>query len=255
MLDYIAGLVLLGMGFLRPMQGASVLGDETAAVREASETATPAPRLKLLQPVLTKEQEDAFQKDRKAREARIRAVTDARIRGINDGFRKKLETRESEDNTRSQAFAKKVNAFTNTERRKKFLVFETRFRGLVHGTLTSMEQKLASMSALLDRLSVAAVALKAQGKDIHVVDSDITAAQAKVTTALTLTENLAGSLSSSVSVTGESTAGSDAQKAVSDAKTQLTTLYTAFTDARTAVGVAVSDMEALTKPVEASPTP
>ncbi len=276
MLDQFFGLILLGLGLGHPMMRPNVLGDQTQEVVSSTGSAerppelkadthsgsgrgrggeNPRPTLRVLAPVLTKKEEDAFQEDRAAREAKILKVTDAKVRTLEDEFTNALHKRAGEDEASHTGFLRKVEAFKDSGKKQRVLSVADKFRSTVTNALTSMQKKLASMTALLDKISVSAAALKAQGKDVSGIDSDITAAQAKVATAQTLLTTLTGSISTVLPVTSETSAGEDAGKAIGDAKTKLGSLYAAFVAARKAVGVALDDVESLTKPVEVTPTP
>lgn len=239
MFQYFFGLVLFGLGFWH--HSPNVLGAQSA--------------LQVLTPVMTKTQEDAFQKDRAAREAKLQSVTAARLAGIQKAYVLAQLGREQKDKILGAAFTGAVSKFTDSVRQKKVMAISTAFQAVVNGTLTDTEKKLEDLSALLDKISAAEAALKDQGKDVSGIDSDINAGQAKLATAFTLSQQLAGSLSSVLPVTDEANAGAEVRTALGETKSQLLNLNNAFVAARSAVGVALTDVEAATKPVAATPTP
>lgn len=284
MLDQLFGFILLGLGLRHPALQPNVLGSHDGE-QEISITISPTdnpttnstsgfagedhsgsgggggreneprPTLRVLSPVLTKDQEEVFQKERKLRETKIKHMSDARTNELEKSFLDAKHHREQEDEASHTAFVRTVNTFSNSGKKQKVLAMGDKFQSVITNALTSIQKKLESMLTLLDKISIAAAVLQKQGKDISQVDSHITAAQGKITTALTLAQTLAGSLPTTLTVTSETTASREVRTAISDAKTKLMPLYTAFTEARKAVGVAVTDLESLTNAVDVSPTP
>jgi len=274
MLDQIFGLILLSLG-LRHTATPNVLGDATTATGSSTTLTHPTlhpsgdyhvgsmagavngphPTLRVLVPVMTQAQEEAFQKDRALAEGKIKGVIDTRTQTLENSFLQTLKRRTQEDEASHTAFLHTVNAFKDATKKQTSLTIADTYQTTITNVLTAMQKKLESMLALLDKISVAAAILQKQGKDISVVDSDVTAAQAKVTSALTMVSALAGSLPTTLSVTSEASAGADIQHTLTQAKTKLGLLYTAFTDARKAVGVALTDLESLTKAIDVVPTP
>jgi ABC-type transporter Mla subunit MlaD len=116
--------------------------------------------------------------------------------------------------------------------------------------LSSMEEKLESMMKLIDRISAATGALKAQGTDVSRVESDLSNAQAKVSSALFAVHTLAESLPTALTVHSEETAKEDVLQAITDVKSQVVPVRTAFAEARDAVGLALTDLENLTDAVQ-----
>lgn len=288
MLDYVFGLLLIGLGIKHTPLPAAVLGDETETNQQLESTSSTSgrregtelperpnvffptkaaeleqrdqreasrPGLRLLMPVLSKHQEEAFLKERKIREAKIKAVSESRTEALHRSFANVLEKRKQEEKAHETAFIKRVGGFTDANKKQKVLDVQTKFQTIMTNSVTTIQKRLEALLALLDKISVSAAALATQGKDVSQVNSDITAAQAKVTTALTLTQSVAAAIPLSLSVSGESSAGAELGKGISDARKQFLPLYNAFVDARKAVNVAVSDLELLTKPVEVTPTP
>ncbi len=275
MLTQLIGLLLWMSGFHRQGIRPAVLGDQTIQSEQAVGqnttigTGVPVagssglmhaagdvqPTLRVLVAVMTKAQEDAFQKERTVRENALKPVIAARITTLETTLMDALHHREQEDVASHAAFLAKVNAFRSRSKKQAVLAVDDRYRAAVTTVITTIQKKLESMATLLDNISIAAAAAQKQGKDISRVDSDITAAQAKVTTALTRVTTTAGNIPTTVSVTSESSAGADVSRAVAGAKTQLMLLYGAFIDAKTSVGVALSDIENLTKAVDVTPTP
>jgi len=252
MIDSVIGLLLLGLGLTSPVPGA-VLGNTAASGTLASvsgKDSTARSKLRVLQPVLTKEQEDAFRQARKKREEKIAAVSEKREATLKESFAQKLQARKERDAQIRAATRTRIQAFTDRKKQERVALIATKYEDLGAGAVTAMQEKLTAMLTLLDKISVAAAALAEQGKDVSAVDSDITAAQAKITTALTLAETTAEAIPATISFTNESTVRDDIQTGIADLKVRLSALHTAFTDARQAVGKALTDLKAHTQPVD-----
>lgn len=282
MLDYFFGLLLLGLG-IHTSAHSSVLGDDTVNTEDhitptgsqnisptgvvtgiptnedhrgsnAGESGDSSRTVVTNQVHLTKDQMEAFQKERKLREEKIKSVSEKRSDDLEKSFLEVEKHREQEDQATHTAFTRKVSAFKNADKQKKALALDTAYKNAITKALSSMQGKLTSMLTLLDKISVAAASLKKQGKDTSHIDADITSAQTKVTAALTMLKNITATVPTALSVSGESNASKEIGSTISQAKTALIPLYTAFTDARKAVGVALQDLEASTK-LEITPTP
>jgi hypothetical protein len=283
MLDYFFGLLLLGLGIHTPAHP-SVLGDDTVNTEDhitptgsqsisptgavtgiptnedhrgsnAGESGDSSRTVVTNQVKLTKDQVETFQKERKTREEKIKSVSEKRSDDFEKSFLEVEKHREQEDQATRTAFTRKVNTFKNADKQKKALALDTAYKNAITKALSSMQSKLTSMLTLLDKISVAAASLKTQGKDTSHIDTDITSAQTKVTAALTLLKNITATVPTALSVSGESSASKEIGSIISQAKTALIPLYTAFTDARKAVGVALQDLEALTAQSQVTPTP
>ncbi len=241
MLDYLFGLLLFGLGLgNRP----TVLGEQ------ATSSAKPIAQLKLMRPKFTVKEQEAFQKERAKRDANLKRIGEARLKEMQKTFAEKQAAREAQDQTTRDVLEEKVNAFKDSQKRQKLLSLSTKFESAVTNQLESMQKKLESMSTLLDRLNAATGALKAQGVDVASIESKISFAQAKVTSALGHVSSLASSLPTAFSVSSEESAKEDVLEAIESMKTQMEPVRESFKDAHESVGVALSHVESLTDAVQ-----
>lgn len=187
--------------------------------------------------------------------AKLRPVTEARLTGIQRQFFTVLQQKRDHDLPAATAYLHTVQAFTDTAKKQKFFDTGDRYELAVTSILSVLQLKLESMSDLLDRMTAAEAALHTQGKDVSKLDSDITAAQAKVATAFTLSQNVAGSVPSTLMLAGEASAGAQIRTQIVSFQSAIKPLYAAFTSARLAVGAALADLESMTVPVDVTPTP
>jgi len=241
MVDYILGLLLFALGL---GSHPSVLGEQTAS--PSSKLA----QLKLMRPKFTADEQVMFQKERAKREANLKRVSETKSAELQKTFIQKKESRVEKDETARSVFQEKVQGFTDDEKKQKLLAFSTSYNNTVTVMLSSMEEKLESMMKLIDRISAATGALKAQGTDVSRVESDLSNAQAKVSSALFAVHTLAESLPTALTVHSEETAKEDVLQAITDVKSQVVPVRTAFAEARDAVGLALTDLENLTDAVQ-----
>lgn len=290
MLDALFGLILLGLGVKKSLPPV-VLGDHDNATEatgssgssandsdEADDHATGATSssagtssdddfndddtkeatggLKIMRPKLTVEQQKEFQRERAKREKNIAHISESRVKELHDDFLAKQKARLEKDKAGKAALEAKLRTFKDKEKKEKLTRFSAKYQSTVTSRLTDMQKKLESMTALLDRITAATGALKAQGKDVSHIETSVSTAQAKVTTATSLVTALAGSISTNVSVSTETSAKSDIQAAVTALKAQLEPARAAFIEAYQAVSSALHGVEVLTNAVEeATPTP
>lgn len=238
MLDYLFGLLLFGLGLNHP----TVLGEATPSRQLA--------QLKLMRPKFTPEEEQAFQKDRAKREANLKHLSESRVKEYQQIFKDKYATRTQKDDVTRDVLEAKASEFTDSKKREKLLSLSRSFQSTVTAQLSGMQKKLESMIALLDRITAASGALKAQGTDVSQIETDIAAAQSKVTTALALVSTMAESLPTSFSVSGEEGARDEVLAAIASVKSQLEPVREALIDAHTAVERALSGLESLTDAVQ-----
>ncbi len=212
--------------------------------------------LKIVRPKLSVEQQKEFQKERAKREKNIAHISESRVKELHDDFLAKQKARLEKDKAAKAAFEAKLKTFKDKEKKEKLAKFSAKYQSTITSRLTDMQKKLESMTALLDRITAATGALKAQGKDVSHIETSVSSAQAKVTTATSLITALAGSLSTNVSVSNETSAKSDVQAAVVALKAQLEPARAAFIEAYQAVSLALHGVEVLTNAVEeVTPTP
>lgn len=241
MVDYIFGLLLYAFGL---GSHPSVLGEQTAT---PSQKLSP---LKLMRPKFTPDEQEIFQKERAKREANLKRVSETKIAELQKTFTQKKESRLEKDETARAVFEEKVQGFANTEKKQKLLAFSNEYRSTVIKMLSSMEEKLESMMQLIDRISAATGALKAQGTDVSKIESDLAGAQAKVSSALFAVTSLTESLPTALAVNSETTAKEDVLQAIADMKSQVVPVRTAFAEARDAVDLALTGLENLTDAVQ-----
>lgn len=212
--------------------------------------------LKIVRPKLSVEQQKEFQKERAKREKNIAHISESRVKELHDDFLAKQKARLEKDKAAKAAFEAKLKTFKDKEKKEKLAKFSAKYQSTITSRLTDMQKNLESMTALLDRITAATGALKAQGKDVSHIETSVSTAQAKVTTATSLITALAGSLSTNVSVSNETSAKSDVQAAVVALKAQLEPARAAFIEAYQAVSLALHGVEVLTNAVEeVTPTP
>lgn len=241
MVDYIFGLLLFAFGL---GSHPSVLGEQTGTASQK------LAQLKLMRPKFTPDEQEMFQKERAKREANLKRVSETKIAELQKAFTEKKESRLEKDETARAVFQEKVQGFADADKKQKMLTFSTTYRATVTVMLDSMEEKLESMMKLIDRISAATGALKVQGTDVSKVESDLASAQAKVSSALFAVTSLAESLPTTLAVNSEETAKEDVLQAITDVKSQIVPVRAAFTEARDAVGLALTDLENLTDAVQ-----
>ena len=254
MFDYFLGLILLGFGI---RNYPSVLGETDVAVESSSSADAstsarrkPADTLRIMRPKFTAEEQEAFQKERAKREENLKRVGQLRIESLHADFAAKQKARIEKDKTTKSALEAKVKAFTDQKKKEKLLALSGKYQTSVAARLTAMQQKLESMTVLLDRIAAAAGALKAQGKDVSVIESRISSAQAKVTSAITAVADLASATPTSFSIATEASAKEDVMKAIEALKAQLEPANTAFAQAHEAVKLALEGVEEYTDATE-----
>lgn len=242
MIDYLLGLLLFAFGVgSRP----AVLGEQSTP-----SAGKPTAPLKLMRPKFTAEEQEKFQKERKKQEANIKKITDERRRELSETFAEKKAARLEKDKVTRDVLEAKVAAFQDAQKKQKVIALADKYESSVTGRISMMHDKLESMLALLDRITAASGALKAQGTDVTVIETDVAAAQAKVSSALFTVDALADSLPTSFSVSGEEEVKDDVLAAIAAAKTQMQEARTAFAEAHAAVGKALTDLENITNAVQ-----
>lgn len=254
MFAYLLGLILLGFGI---RNHAAVLGEtdiavESSASADASTSAgtKPTGALRVMHPKFTAKEQEAFQKERAKREENLQRIGKLRVESLHADFAAKQKARIEKDKTTKSALEAKAKAFTDQKKKEKLLALSGKYQTSVAARLTAMQQKLESMSVLLDRITAAAGALKAQGKDVSVIESRISSAQAKVTSAITAVTDLASSTPTSFSIATEASAKEDVMKAIAALKAQLEPANTAFAQAHEAVKLALEGIEEYTDATE-----
>lgn len=245
MLDYLFGLILFGLGL---GSHPSVLGEQTDR-KEASSSKQLA-QLKLMRPKFTPEEQEAFQKERTKREENLKRVADVKIQELEKTFEQKQTARQKNDLTAKNVLEAKLDKFEDKEKKVKIVQIAKKYETTVTQSLMSMQKKLTSMVTLLDKITAASGALKTQGTDVSQVDSDVSYAQAKISSALFQVSALAETLPTVFSISGEDEAKADIQNAIAETKTQIETVRASFQEAHTAVGVAITSIESLTNAVE-----
>lgn len=249
MFDYLVGLVLMGLGLRHPGTPASVKGDEIEVATPSSNVASSS-SLHVVRPKWSAENQEAFQKERTSREANLKRVNDTRIKELKETFTQKQKARLTKDQSTQEILEKKVQTFKDAKKKEKILALSENFQTTVTKQLTTMQTKLESMMSLLDRVTAASGALKTQGKDVTTIESDIAAAQAKVSSALFTLSTLTESLPTTFSISTEDGAKEDVLTAIKSVKSSLEPVRTAFRQAHEAVAKAVTDLEAMTNAEE-----
>lgn len=241
MVDYLLGLLLFAFGIgSRP----SVLGEQSTP------SAAPLTPLKLMRPKFTAEEQEKFQKERKKQEANIKKITAERARELSAAFAEKKAARLEKDGVTREVLEAKVAEFKDTQKKQKVIALADKYQTTVTARIGGMHTKLENMLALLDRITAASGALKTQGTDVSAIESDVAAAQAKVSSALSAVDALAESVPTSFSVSGEEAAKDDVLAAIASAKTQMQEARTTFAEAHTAVGKALANLESITDAVQ-----
>jgi len=248
MFDYLIGLLLMGLGLRHPGTPPMVKGDETEATLSASgsEEASRS-SLRVMRPKFSAGEQEIFQKERVKREANLKQVNTSRIQVLQQTFAQKQKVRLEKDQSTQEVLTAKVKAFRDAQKKEKILALSVTFQTTVKNTLSSMQTKLESMMSLLDRITAAAGALKAQGTDVVTIESDVASAQAKVSSALYALSTLTESLPTTFSVSTEEGAKADVLEAITDVKSKMEPVRTSFREAHTAVGKALSDLESITR--------
>lgn len=258
MIGYVVGLLLIGLGFSHPARSQNVLGVTdgaryaTSAASDAAGIAGKRSTLRVLRPVLTKEQEDEFQKERKVREAKITSVSEKRTQELRKAFQGTLQKRIEQGEASRSAVRNRIQAFDDNTKKQNVLAIADAYESMGQSAVSSMQDKLTAMLTLLDKISVSAAALHVQGKDVSHIDSDITAAQARITSALTIASNLADTIPTALTVSSEESAKTDIRTSVQEMRAKLSPLHTAFLEAREAVRVALAHLKLLIQPVDAA---
>ncbi len=254
MFDYLLGLILLGFGI---RSHPAVLGEtdvtvESSASADASTSARrkTAGALRVMRPKFTAEEQEAFQKERAKREENLERIGKLRIESLHADFAAKQKARSEKDKTTKSALEAKVKAFTDQKKKEKLLALSGKYQTSVVARLAVMQQKLESMTVLLDRITAAAGALKVQGKDVSVIESHVSSAQAKVASAITAVTDLASATPTSFSIATEASAKGDVMKAIETLKSQLEPANTAFAQAHEAVKLALEGIEEYTDATE-----
>jgi hypothetical protein len=248
MLDYLIGLLLFGLGIRS--YPPNILGEQTTQISSVSGTPKPFAQLKLMRPKFTAAEQEAFQKERAKRDANLKKIGETRIQELQKTFTDKKKSREEKDQATRDVLEAKAKEFTDSQKRQKLLALSDKYQSVVSNQLKTMQQKLESMSTLLDRISAATGALKTQGVDVAAVESEISSAQAKVNNALALVGSLAESLPTAFSIGSEETAKKDVTEALQSIKTQLAPVRESFQDAHEGVDLALSHLESLTDAVQ-----
>lgn len=228
---------------------------ETEHETERGTSSRASEGLRVMQPKFTPEQQEAFQKERKKRADNLKKVGDERVKKLEESFAQRQQERKEKDKTTRETLAAKVREFKNTDKRTKLLSLSEKYQKAVTNTLASMQKKLQSMLTLLDKVTAAAGALKTQGTDVSAVEADVSTAQTKVSSAIYQVNTLVDSLPTAFSVSTEDAAKADVEKAITESRSKIDAVRTAFKDAHTAVEKAVSDLEALTDAKEAGVWP
>ncbi|MFZ5535049.1 MAG: hypothetical protein ACOY3M_02750 [Patescibacteria group bacterium] len=240
MFDYLFGLLLFVLGLGRP----SVLGEQ------ASDSAKPSAQLKLMRPKFSAEQQEAFQKERMKQEANIKRISDARMKELEKTYAEKQKSRSEKDAVTKQVLAEKLAGFKDAQKRQKVQAMADTYQKTVPAMLAGMQKKLTDMMSLLDRITAAAGAMKTQGVDVAEIESNVAAAQAKVSSVLYAVEALTESVPTVLTVSGEDAAGEDIKNAVRELKESVRDVRSAFAEAHKAVGIALENLEEITNAVE-----
>lgn len=211
--------------------------------------------LRVMQPKFTPEQQEAFQKEREKRAENLKKISEERVKKLEATFAQKQKDRKEKDKATRDTLAAKVREFKNIETRTKLLSISEKYQKAVTNTLSAMQKKLQSMLTLLDKVSAAAGALKAQGTDVSVVESDVATAQTKVNAVVFQVNTLVDSLPTAFSVSTEAAVKSDVEKAISSTRSQIEAVRTAFKEAHASVEKAVEDLEELTNVDEVGTLP
>lgn len=263
MLDQIFGLILLGLGIKKSLPPV-VLGDQDTTTQatgstgasntevddDDDDTREATDGLKIMRPKWSVEQQEAFQKERAKREKNITKISEARVKELRSEYLAKQKERRDKDKAANAMFEVKVKAFKSAERKAKLLALSTKYQTTITARLNDMQKKLEYMSTVLDRVTAAAGALKAQGKDVSQTESLVSSAQAKVTSATSLVAALVSSVSTTLTVSSETNAKDDVMKALETLKTQMEPVRAVFTEAHQAVGAALESVEEFTNATE-----
>lgn len=242
MLDYLFGLLLYAFGIgTRP----AVLGEQATG-----SAAKPLAQLKLMRPMFTVEEQEQFQLERKRQEANIKKIGDARIKELEQTYAEKKAARQEKDELARNVLDAKLAEFTDAAKKQKMLAISHKYQKTVSDRLASMQTKLQSMMTLLDRITAASGALKAQGMDVAHIEAGVAGAQAKVSSAIFEVNTLVESLPTVLAISGEEGAREEVLSAIASTKTQMEAVRVSFAAAHTGVDKALADLEALTDAVQ-----
>lgn len=238
MIDYLFGMLLFAFGIgSRP----AVLGEQSTP-----SAAKPLNQLKLMRPKFTAEEQEKFQIDRKKREANMKKIGDARIKELEKEYTEKKAARLEKDKLAQDVLKAKVAEFRDSQKKQKVLSLSDKYQKTVTEKLAMMQQKLQSMTTLLDRITAASGALKTQGTDVSHIEADVAGAQAKISSAISAVNLLVETLPTALTVSGEEGAREEVLTAIASTKTQMETARAAFAEAHESVGLALKDLEELT---------
>lgn len=280
MVDYVIGLLLLGLG-LKPHP--AVLGQhdeqETQVQVSPTQATTTSDTVSTITPTtsehetsgtnpeptkneptkterrgndtrrtsaFTENELKAFQAERKQREQNIKKVSDSREKELETDFETAKKDRIASDSAAKKILENKIKTFRDGVRKQKVFAIADKFQTVTTNRLSKIQTKLSSLMSLLDKITAAAGALQSQGKDTTALDADITIAQTKVSGAMSLLNTTTAQLPTTFTVSSESAVQTDITSAIARMKQSLLPLEQAFGEARSSVGKVLSELEALT---------
>jgi len=242
MVDYLFGMLLFAFGLgSRP----AVLGEQSTGSATKS-----LAQLKLMRPKFSAEEQEKFQLERKKQEANIKRIGDVRIAELKTTYEEKKAARQEKDRVTKEVFVAKVAEFQDAQKKQRVMAIADKYQTTVTALVDAMQTKLQTMLVLLDRITAASGALKAQGEDVSHIETSVSSAGAKVSSAITAVNLLAETLPTALTISGEDGAKDDVLAAIATTKSQVQTARVSFAEAHSAVGKALSDLEQLTDAVQ-----
>lgn len=176
-------------------------------------------------------------------------ISAGRGQAMRQTFMDKIQQRDQKDAVAQSKFFTVVYAFPDKQKMDTVFALGKEYHAVILNALSSIEYQSESLLVLLDDISAVAKALQNQGLDISRVQSDMLPAQAKISSVVTLNGTLVENISKVIPVTDQASAGSQIIAAITDTKAQFVPVNNAILDAYASVGIVLTDLESLSKPL------